>query len=259
MARSTARKRALNTLYEADEKGQDIPSLLAERILRPGAQTPLPDYAIDLVRGVSDHLRLIDSTLDEHSTGWKLSRMAVVDRNILRIAAWEIIYNLDVPERVAIDEALSLAKTLSDSDAPPFIHGLLSAVAVDREQALIDEASAKTAEREAAQAAETEAARNEEELDEATPTEEVQHQDSELDGFGADVERDAPAKVEDPTAAASPDCAEGVANESNATVGPTAELSETPEGEVSDMTNPADHAGSASALASADGENVEKG
>ncbi|MFT9282896.1 transcription antitermination factor NusB [Bifidobacterium fermentum] len=160
MARSTARKRALNTLYEADEKGQDIPSLLAERILRPGAQTPLPDYAIDLVRGVSDHLRLIDITLDEHSTGWKLSRMAVVDRNILRIAAWEIIYNPDVPERVAIDEALSLAKTLSDSDAPPFIHGLLSAVAVDREQALIDEASAKTAEREEAQAVETEAARN---------------------------------------------------------------------------------------------------
>lgn len=127
MARSTARKRALNTLYEADEKGQDFLSLLAERIEEPGAQTPLPDYAIEIVRGVADHRREIDYMLNEHSTGWKVRRMAVVDRNILRIAAWEIIFNDDVPDRVAIDEALGLAKTLSDGDSPAFIHGLLSA------------------------------------------------------------------------------------------------------------------------------------
>ena len=123
MARSTARKRALNTLYEADEKGQDILSLLAERIEQPGAQTPLPDYAIEIVRGV----------LDEHSTGWKVTRMGVADRNILRIAAWEIMFNDDVPNMVAIDEALSLAKTLCDDDSPAFIHGLLSAVSADAE------------------------------------------------------------------------------------------------------------------------------
>ena len=117
MARSTARKRALNTLYEADEKGQDFLSLLAERIEEPGAQTPLPDYAIEIVRGVADHRREIDYMLNEHSTGWKVRRMAVVDRNILRIAAWEIIFNDDVPDRVAIDEALGLAKTLSDGDS----------------------------------------------------------------------------------------------------------------------------------------------
>ncbi|MFT8704264.1 transcription antitermination factor NusB [Bifidobacterium aquikefiricola] len=146
MARSTARKRALNTLYEADEKGQEILSLLAERLLRPGAQTPLPDYAIDLVRGVAEHLHTIDNALDDHSTGWKINRMAVVDRNILRIAAWEIVFNPDVPDRVAIDEALSLAKTLSDSDAPAFIHGLLSAVSTDKEQILI--ADSKRAESE---------------------------------------------------------------------------------------------------------------
>ena len=70
MARSTARKRALNTLYEADEKGQDFLSLLAERIEEPGAQTPLPDYAIEIVRGVADHRREIDYMLNEHSTGW---------------------------------------------------------------------------------------------------------------------------------------------------------------------------------------------
>ncbi|MEQ2397590.1 transcription antitermination factor NusB [Bifidobacterium sp. CLA-AA-H311] len=128
MARSTARKRALNTLYEADEKGQDILSLLAERIEQPGAQTPLPEYAIEIVRGVAEHIAAIDSTLDEHSTGWKVKRMGVVDRNILRIAAWEIMFNDDVPNMVAIDEALGLAKTLCDDESPAFIHGLLSAV-----------------------------------------------------------------------------------------------------------------------------------
>lgn len=138
MARSTARKRALNTLYEADEKGQDILSLLAERIEQPGAQTPLPEYAIEIVRGVAEHIAAIDSTLDEHSTGWKVNRMGVVDRNILRIAAWEIMFNDDVPNMVAIDEALGLAKTLCDDESPAFIHGLLSAVSADADAAQVD-------------------------------------------------------------------------------------------------------------------------
>lgn len=139
MARSTARKRALNTLYEADEKGQDILSLLAERIEQPGAQTPLPDYAIEIVRGVAENLYRIDSVLDEHSTGWKVKRMGVVDRNILRIAVWEIMFNDDVPNMVAIDEALGLAKTLCDDDSPAFIHGLLSAVGADAGDVQVDD------------------------------------------------------------------------------------------------------------------------
>ena len=138
MARSTARKRALNTLYEADEKGQDILSLLAERIEQPGAQTPLPEYAIEIVRGVAEHIAAIDSTLDEHSTGWKVKRMGVVDRNILRLAAWEIMFNDDVPNMVAIDEALGLAKTLCDDESPAFIHGLLSAVSADADAVQVD-------------------------------------------------------------------------------------------------------------------------
>ena len=134
MARSTARKRALNTLYEADEKGQNILSLLDERIKVPGAQTPLPEYAVDIVRGVAEHLSEIDAVLDECSTGWKVARMGVVDRNILRIAAWEIMYNDEVPSKVAIDEALGLAKTLCDDESPAFIHGLLSAVCVAQDK-----------------------------------------------------------------------------------------------------------------------------
>lgn len=133
MARSTARKRALNTLYEADEKEQDILSLLEERIAQPGAQTPLPQYAIEIVQGVADHLSEINRTLDEHSTSWPLSRMAVIDRNILRIATWELLYNSEVPSKVAIDEAISLAKTLSEADSPSFVHGVLSAIERDQE------------------------------------------------------------------------------------------------------------------------------
>ena len=140
MARSTARKRALNTLYEADEKGQDILSLLAERIANPGTQSPLPDYAIEIVRGVAEHRGEIDHLLDEHSTGWKVKRMAVVDRNVLRIATWEILYHDEVPDKVAIDEAISLAKTLSDEGSTSFIHGLLSAICGVKEEHLAHQA-----------------------------------------------------------------------------------------------------------------------
>lgn len=134
MARSTARKRALNTLYEADEKSQDFLSLLEERKARPGAQTPLPAYAVTLVEGVAEHRRDIDEALQTHSTRWPLSRMHAIDRNILRIAAWEMLYNPEVPDKVAIDEALSLAKTLSDADAPSFIHGVLSALEQEKDE-----------------------------------------------------------------------------------------------------------------------------
>ena len=129
MARSTARKRALNTLYEADEKGQDILSLLAERLENPGAQTPLPDYSVVIVKGVAEHQHDIDDALNACSKGWSVPRMPVVDRNILRLASWEIMYNDEIPEKVAIDEALALAKSLCDDNSPSFIHGVLSAVA----------------------------------------------------------------------------------------------------------------------------------
>lgn len=136
MARSTARKRALNTLYEADEKSQHILSLLEERVKEPGAQTPLPDYAIEIVRGVGERQNRIDKTLNRYSTGWKVGRMAVIDRNILRIAVWEMLLNDEIPDKVAIDEAISLAKMYSDDEAIAFIHGLLSAIMADKDACL---------------------------------------------------------------------------------------------------------------------------
>ena len=132
MARSTARKRALNTLYEADEKRTGHPVLLAERIEQPGAQTPLPDYAIEIVRGVAEHIAAIDATLDEHSTGWKVQRMGVVDRNILRIAAWgRSCSTMMFPTWWPSMRRWHWPKPLCDDDSPAFIHGLLSAVSAD--------------------------------------------------------------------------------------------------------------------------------
>lgn len=136
MARSTARKRALNTLYEADEKNQNILSLLEERIEVPGAQTPLPEYAISIVRGVGERRHALDKILNRYSTSWKVGRMAVIDRNILRIALWEILLNDEIPDKVAIDEAISLSKMYSDDSAIAFIHGLLSAVVADKDACL---------------------------------------------------------------------------------------------------------------------------
>ena len=178
MARSTARKRALNTLYEADEKSQDILSLLDERIAHPGAQTPLPDYAIEIVRGVAEHRRLIDSTLDGHSTGWKVRRMGVVDRNILRIAVWEILFNDEVPDKVAIDEALALAKTLCDDDSPAFIHGLLSAVCADKDSIVTDETAAGASDAEASDAEGAVSAGTDTADDDASVAEETEADDS---------------------------------------------------------------------------------
>lgn len=161
-ARTTARKRALNTLYEADEKGEEIIDLLDERLAYPGAQTPLPPYAQEIVRGVASHRRTVDKALEERSEGWDVKRMHVLDRNIARMAAWEIIYNDDVPAKVAIDEALTLAKAYSDDEAPHFLHGLLSAIERDAGQIRLEETEweqerARLAAREADKAQEAEA------------------------------------------------------------------------------------------------------
>ncbi|MBR4414526.1 MAG: transcription antitermination factor NusB [Aeriscardovia sp.] len=131
MARFTARRRALSTLYEADEKRQDFKSLLQERIAMPGTQTPLPAYAIEIVEGVAEHRFELNRILNDHSS-WSINRMAVVDRNIMRIAAWEILYNPEISSAIAIHEAVQLAEQYSDADSPAFIHGVLSSIADDK-------------------------------------------------------------------------------------------------------------------------------
>jgi transcription antitermination protein NusB len=122
-ARSKARKRALDLLFEAEVRGEPVLELMAER--SAAADPPVPEYAADLVRGVQEHQDQIDSLLAANARGWTLDRMPGVDRNILRIGAFELLWRADVPDAVAISEAVTLAGELSTDDSAGFVNGLL--------------------------------------------------------------------------------------------------------------------------------------
>ncbi len=128
-ARTKARKRALELLYEAEQRGVNVGTLLEERVAAPTTQHPLPDYAVQLVRGVLERWAQIDEVLTTYSQGWSLDRMAAVDRAALRLGTWEVVWNDEVPDAVAIAEAVSLVEALSTDDSPKFVNGLLARVA----------------------------------------------------------------------------------------------------------------------------------
>lgn len=123
-ARSKARKRALDVLFEADQRGLDPLTLLAERVRR--ADPPVPQYAVEIVEGVCAQQERIDELLSTYAQGWVLERMPAVDRSLLRLSAWELLYNDEVPDAVAIDEAVELAHALSTDESPAFVNGLLA-------------------------------------------------------------------------------------------------------------------------------------
>jgi N utilization substance protein B len=133
-ARSKARKRAVDVLYEADVRGEDAGTLLAERLAQ--ADPPVPEYAVDLVEGVIDNLDRIDAVLGEHSEGWTVERMPPVDRAVLRLALYELTVRDDVPDAVVIDEAVELAKSLSTDESPRFVNGVLGRVLRERPPAV---------------------------------------------------------------------------------------------------------------------------
>jgi transcription antitermination protein NusB len=122
-ARSKARKRALDLLFEAEVRGIPVLDLLTERVA--AADPPVSSYAAELVRGVQEHAGQIDELLGAYSQGWALARMPAVDRNILRIGTYELLWRDEVPDAVAISEAVSLAGDLSTDDSPGFVNGLL--------------------------------------------------------------------------------------------------------------------------------------
>ena len=128
-ARTKSRKRALDILFEADQRGVNVQGLLVERLARPMAQTALPEYAVTLVEGVVRNWSEINDLLATYSQGWTVERMPAVDRAILRLATWELVHSDEVPEAVAISEAVALAKELSTDDSPAFINGLLGRIA----------------------------------------------------------------------------------------------------------------------------------
>jgi transcription antitermination protein NusB len=126
-ARRKARKRALDLLYESDLRGTDPLSTTAERVA--AADPPVSDYAVTLVEGVVRERDRIDETIATYAEGWSLARMPAVDRTLLRLAVYELMWRDEVPDGVAIDEAVELAKALSTDDSPRFVNGVLGRIA----------------------------------------------------------------------------------------------------------------------------------
>jgi len=125
-ARSKARKRALDILFEADQRGLPVLELLSER--QSLGETPVPEYAAELVRGVASHQPEIDNLISENAVDWTLDRMPAVDRNVLRLGVYELLWADDVPDGVAISEAVLLAQDLSTDASPGFVNGLLARI-----------------------------------------------------------------------------------------------------------------------------------
>jgi N utilization substance protein B len=125
-ARSKARKRAVDVLYEADVRGDDRLSVLRDRI--DTANPPVPEHTVRLVEGVAEHAARIDELIDAHASNWSIDRLPDVDRAILRMATFELLWADDVPDVVVIDEAVELAKALSTDDSPGYVNGVLGAI-----------------------------------------------------------------------------------------------------------------------------------
>jgi N utilization substance protein B len=130
-ARGKARKRALDILYSAEVRRTSPLDLISEKPLATGsAQTEATQnpYVRTLVEGVVAHQPRIDELLSTYSSGWALDRMPAVDRNVLRIAVWELLWGDGVPAAVVIDEAVSLVRGLSTDESPAFVNGLLARI-----------------------------------------------------------------------------------------------------------------------------------
>nr|WP_201748869.1 transcription antitermination factor NusB [Micromonospora acroterricola] len=129
-ARRKARKRALDVLYEADLRDQPPVEVLAGYLQR--IEKPPPEhlgYAVGLVEGVAEHLNRIDELIASYAEGWTLERMPVVDRNLARIAVYELLYVDEIDDAVAISEAVELARQMSTDDSPRFLNGILGRIA----------------------------------------------------------------------------------------------------------------------------------
>ena len=128
--RSKDRRRALDLLFEADQRrragdGITIVDLLAQRMASAAGLKPMRTYAAEIVEGVAEHLARIDELLESYSHAWTVDRMPAVDLAILRIGTWELLYNDDVPDAVAVEQAVNLAADLSTDGSPEFVNGLL--------------------------------------------------------------------------------------------------------------------------------------
>jgi N utilization substance protein B len=129
--RHQARKRAVDLLFEAEARGLTPAEVADTRNVLAAQQSgvsPLNSYTVTVARGVTDHTAHIDDLIASHLQGWTLQRLPAVDRAILRVAVWELLHASDVPEPVAVDEAVELAKKLSTDDSPGFVNGVLGQI-----------------------------------------------------------------------------------------------------------------------------------
>lgn len=125
--RTKARRRALDVLYEAEARGEDVLEVLRHRVAE--AEPPVREYTVDLVEGCHAHAEEIDHLIATYSEGWSLARMPAVDRNLLRVAVFELAHRPEIDDAVAISEAVELATALSTEESPRFVNGLLSRIA----------------------------------------------------------------------------------------------------------------------------------
>lgn len=134
-ARTKSRKRALDVLYGADVRGESINQALSDEASRNDADPKRANswpYARDIVIGITEHGDEIDELIETYSQGWTIARMPAIDRALLRIGLWEILYNDDVPDAVAIAEAVESARVHSTEDSAGFVNGLLGRIAASR-------------------------------------------------------------------------------------------------------------------------------
>jgi transcription antitermination protein NusB len=127
--RRQARRRAVDILYQADVVGRRPVDVLEER---KALAEKVPGFTENLVRGTAEHLVELDDLIGEHAEGWTVHRMAAVDRTLLRLACYEILYRDDISPAVAISEAVAAAKELSTEDSGRFVNGILGRIARER-------------------------------------------------------------------------------------------------------------------------------
>jgi N utilization substance protein B len=129
-ARSKARKRALDLVYAAEIRGRSAGDWLDEQVA--AGEEPTNAYTVTLVRGIATHRERIDGLISSYSRDWSLERMPAVDRNVLRLGIFEVLYVDDVPDAVAVSEAVNLVRDLSTDESPAFVNGVLGTIVRDK-------------------------------------------------------------------------------------------------------------------------------
>ncbi len=129
-ARTKARKRALDILFECEVRDASIAATLDDRVI--AGEPPVNEYTVTLIRGIVEHQTRIDELISQYAQGWSIERMPAVDRNVLRLGILELLYVEDTPDAVAVSEAMNLVRDLSTDESPAFVNGVLGNILRDK-------------------------------------------------------------------------------------------------------------------------------